>query len=68
MINPEIQAIIRECVQEMRSWTPKRNEEDIFYAACGAVLKHAESQRQEVTPELLATIRATTRQVMQVEQ
>jgi hypothetical protein len=62
MINPEIQSIIEKCVQELR--TGKWCEKDIFWMACGEVLKHAKSQQQEVTPELVAAIEVATRQVM----
>jgi hypothetical protein len=64
VIDPTIQQRIQECVQEMRGWEPKWDEEDIYYSACGSVLKYAEAQGQEPTLELIAAIQATVRREM----
>ena len=65
MINPAIQQIIHECLEEMRSYDPKWEKDDIFYSACGSVLKYAESQGQDATPELLAAIQVAVREEME---
>lgn len=64
--NPDVQAIIQECIALMHSWEPKWDEEDIFYSACGSVLKYAEEHGLDGAnnPELLATIQAAVRQAM----
>lgn len=65
MISPDMQAVIRERVKDMRA--SQWNGEDIFHSACGAALKQAESQQQEATPQLLAAIEEATRQEMKKE-
>lgn len=66
MIDPTVKSIIRTCVDEMRAYEPKWDEEDIFLSACGAVLKHAEKSGQDATinPTLLATIQTVVRHEM----
>jgi hypothetical protein len=62
MMNSEMMQITRRSIQETRSWN--WDEEDTFYAACGAALKYAEEQGQESTLELRAAIESAVRQEM----
>ena len=63
-----VQQIIKECVQEIRSWQPAWPEDDIFYAACGAVLKKAQAQGIPESDELLAAIQVAVRQALKTEE
>jgi hypothetical protein len=68
LMDPTIRSIIRECLNEMDVYEPKWEEDDIFLAACGAVLKYVEKHVDTIGEELLADIEITVKKEMDTKE
>ncbi len=66
MLDQNVQSIITDCLQEMQDWD--WDDEDMFWAACAAVLKYAEARGLEASQELIAAIQAAVKQQMKGEE
>lgn len=59
--------VLAQALHDVRSFVPAWEEDDVFWAVCGAVLKWTESYGNEPTKELLAAIQALVKHEMQKE-